>query len=115
MMTPSEFRNEAFTDFSTAPGRMAMEEALRAVGSQLGREFPLLIGGQAVRTGETFQSFNPSEANQVVAVVHQAGAREVDAAVEAAVRAYESWRWVPATDRNWSLAIGPHQCNWCAT
>ena len=99
MMTLPEFRNEAFTDFSAAPGRLAMEEALRAVGTQLGREFPLLIGGTPVRTGETFRSYNPSEAGQVVAVVHQAGRRDVDAAVEAALHAYESWRWVPAEER----------------
>jgi 1-pyrroline-5-carboxylate dehydrogenase len=99
MMTLPEFRNEALTDFSTAPGRKAMEAALLAVGAQLGREFPLLIGGMPVRTGETFRSFNPSAADQVVAVVHQAGPREVDAAVEAARRAYESWRWVPAEER----------------
>ena len=60
MMTLPEFRNEALTDFSTAPGRKAMEAALLAVGAQLGREFPLVIGGMPVRTGETFRSFNPS-------------------------------------------------------
>ncbi len=99
MMTLPEFRNEPLTDFSTAPGKTAMEEALRAVGAHLGREFPLLIGGRAVQTRETFRSFNPSKADQVVGVVHQAGSREVDAAVEAALRAYDSWRWVPAEER----------------
>ncbi len=99
MMTLPEFRNEPLTDFSSDAGRTAMGDALRAVGAQLGREFPLLIGGRAVRTTESFRSFNPSQADRVVAVVHQAGTREVDAAVEAAVRAYESWRWVPAEER----------------
>src|SRR5437667_3794920 len=99
MMTVSEFHNEPLTDFSTALGLKAMEDALRGVGAQLGREFPLLIGGRTVRTEETFRSFDPSEAGRVVAVVHQAGRREVDAAVEAALRAYDSWRWVPAAER----------------
>jgi 1-pyrroline-5-carboxylate dehydrogenase len=99
MMTLSEFRNEPFTDFSTPAGKTAMDEALRTVGAQLGREFPLLIGGQPVRTKETFRSLNPSQDDQVVGVVHQAGTREVDAAVEAALRAYDSWRWVPAEER----------------
>jgi 1-pyrroline-5-carboxylate dehydrogenase len=99
MMTPPEFHNEPLTDFSSEAGRAAMGEALRAVGAQLGREFPLLIGGRAVRTAETFRSFNPSQADRVVAVVHQAGEGDVDAAVAAAGRAYESWRWVPAEER----------------
>src|SRR5712691_9336483 len=98
-MTPAEFRNEPLTDFTKGPGRQSMEEALRQVGAQLGREFPLLIGGRAVKTGETFRSLNPSQADKVVAVVHQAGAREVDAAVEAALAAFGSWRWVPAEER----------------
>jgi 1-pyrroline-5-carboxylate dehydrogenase len=99
MMTLPEFRNEPLVDFASSAGRQAMEEALRTVGAQLGREFPLLIGGQAVRTQETFRSLNPSQADRVVAVVHQAGAREVDAAVEAALEAFERWRWVPAEER----------------
>ena len=99
MMTLPEFRNEPLTDFSAAPRRTAMEEALRAVRAQLGREFPLLIGGRTVQTGETFRSFDPSQSDRVVAVVHQAGARDVDAAVDAALHAYDSWRWVPAEER----------------
>ena len=99
MMMPSEFRNEPLTDFAAAPSRQAMEAALRSVGAQLGREFPLLIGGRAIRAEETFRSLNPSQADQVVGVVHQAGTREMEAAVEAALQAYESWRWVPAEER----------------
>jgi 1-pyrroline-5-carboxylate dehydrogenase len=99
MMTLPEFRNEPLTDFSTAAGRATMEEALRSVRAQLGREFPLLIGGRAVATQETFRSLDPSQADRAVAVIHQAGPREVEAAVDAALRAYESWRWVPAEER----------------
>ena len=50
-MTPPEFRNEPLADFTKGPDRQAMEEALRTVGAGLGREFPLLIGGRAVRAG----------------------------------------------------------------
>jgi len=99
MMNPSEFHNEPLTDFAAPPARQAMEAALGAVQVQLGREFPLLIGGRATRTGETFRSLNPSQSGQVVGVVHQAGLPEVDAAVGSALRAYESWRWVPAEER----------------
>src|SRR5205807_3225394 len=82
VMTPPEFRNEPLVDFAKGPGRQAMEEALRTVGAALGREFPLLIGGRPVRTGETFRTVNPSQTDTVVAVVHQAGAGEVEAAVD---------------------------------
>ncbi|HLW61025.1 MAG TPA: L-glutamate gamma-semialdehyde dehydrogenase [bacterium] len=99
MMTLPEFHNEPLADFTDAPARQAMEGALRAVGDQLGREFPLLIGGRALKTADTFRSLNPSQADRVVAVVHQAGPGEVNAAVDAASAAFESWRWVPAEER----------------
>jgi len=99
MMTPSEFRNEPLTDFASDAGRREMQAALRTVGAELGREFPLLIDGQAIRTDKTFRSVNPSQTDQVVAVLPQAGPEQVDAAVQAALRAYESWRWVPAEER----------------
>jgi 1-pyrroline-5-carboxylate dehydrogenase len=99
MMTPAEFRNEPLSDFSQETVRREMQEALRQVGAELGREFPLLIGGEAVRTGQTFRSLNPSRADQVVAVLYQAGPAEIEAAVGEALRAYASWRWVPAEER----------------
>ncbi len=99
MMTLPEFRNESFSDFTAEPVRRKMEEALHSVAAQLGREFPGLIGGRAVRTKETFRSLNPSQSDQVVAVVHQAGPDEVEAAVRAALEAFEKWRWVPAEER----------------
>lgn len=99
MMTPSEFRNEPLSDFTSEAARRAMQDALRSVEGELGREFPLLIGGKAVRTEKTFRSLNPSRSDQTVAVLHQAGPPEVDAAVGAALGAYESWRWVPAEER----------------
>jgi len=77
-----------------------MQEAIRAVGGELGREFPLWIDGKASRAAKTFRSLNPSQSDQVVAVVHQAGPDEVEAAVQAALRAYESWRWVPAEEKS---------------
>jgi 1-pyrroline-5-carboxylate dehydrogenase len=98
-MTPGEFRNEPVLDFSADPIRLQMDEALRAVDADLGREFPLLIGGKTVRTDKTFKSLNPSSSDQVVAVLFQAGPEQVEAAVEAAAAAYESWRWVPAEER----------------
>ncbi len=108
MMFPAEFRNEPFRDFSADGARREMSEALRAVSGELGREFPLWIDGQPVRTGQTFRSMNPSQSDQVVAVLHQAGRDELEAAVRAAGRAYESWRWVPAEEKSALLLRAAH-------
>ena len=108
MMTPAEFRNEPLTDFAIEANRREMEAALRAAASDIGREFPLLIGGREVRTGHTFRSLNPSQADQAVAVVHQAGPDDVEAAVQAALTAFEAWRWVPAEEKAALLMRAAH-------
>ena len=94
-----EFRNEPFTDFSIEANRTAMQSALAQVRREMGKEFPLVIGGQRLTTYDKFYSRNPSNVDEIVAVLHKASPREVERAVEAADRAFPSWSRVPAEDR----------------
>ncbi len=98
-MALPEFRNEPFTDFGTEPGRTAMLEALRIVGAELGKEFPLVIGGKRITTKDTFTSMNPSQRTEVVAVCQKATPEHVQMAVTAADEAYRTWSRVPAEER----------------
>jgi len=98
-MALPEFRNEPFTDFSADAGRTAMQEALRTVAAQIGKEFPLIIGGQRVTTKDKFNSYNPSQKDEVVAVCQKAAAEQVRAAVAAAEQAFASWSRGPAEER----------------
>src|SRR3989449_11274379 len=59
-MALPEFHNEPLTDFSTDAGRTAMQQALRTIAAQLGKEFPLVIGGQRISTKDKFNSSNLS-------------------------------------------------------
>ena len=63
-----EFRNEPYTDFSKPENRKAMEQALEKVKGELGREYPILIGGEEIRLDEKMQSVNPSHPEQIVGV-----------------------------------------------
>ena len=60
-------------------------------------EFSNYIGGRWVPgcTGATFQTINPAN-EAVLADIHAAGVADVDAAVDAATRASDSWRLTPA-------------------
>src|SRR3989475_7806595 len=98
-MALPEFHNEPLTDFSADAGRTAMQEALRAVAAQLGKEFPLVIGGQRVTTKDKFTSYNPSLVDEVVAGCQKAAAEHVQTAVAAAERAWASCSGVPAEER----------------
>ena len=96
---PTEFRNEPIKDFSNAEDRRKMQQALEYVKSQFDREYPLFIDGQDVKSARTFKSYNPANKEQVVGTFHKAGVKEVDLAIEAAQRAFQSWRHVDPKER----------------
>jgi 1-pyrroline-5-carboxylate dehydrogenase len=58
-------------------------------------EIPLVIGGEEVRTGQTFEAICPHDHGHVLATVHQAGAPEVERAIAAAGRAWREWSEMP--------------------
>lgn len=95
----AEFRNEAYVDFSQAENKKAQEEAIKYVESQFGRKYALIIDGQEVKSDRLLKSYNPSDKEQIVGTFYKAGKHEVDLAMEAALRAWEKWRYVPARER----------------
>jgi len=95
----SEFSNEPFVDFSKPENRQAMEDALKKVASEFGREYPMYIGGHKVTTATKRTSTNPSHPEQVIGVFQTATPEMAAEAVEAASKAFESWKRVPAEQR----------------
>jgi 1-pyrroline-5-carboxylate dehydrogenase len=88
------FRNEPFVDFSKDANRDAMKEALVRVGDLLGREYPLIVGGERVHTSGKIESHNPARPAQVVGVHQKADAGHAEGAIQAALTAFESWKYV---------------------
>ena len=62
-------------------------------------EFPCVIGGEEVRTGTLRQAVMPHDKEHVLADVHQAGAAEVEQAIQAAADAWRDWSVMPWEDR----------------
>ncbi len=57
-------------------------------------EVPLVIGGKDVSTGKTRPAVMPHDREHVLADVHQGGADEVRAAIDAGAKAWKDWsRW----------------------
>ncbi len=50
-------------------------------------------------TGETFENRNPADTRDVVGIFQKSAKADVDAAVDAAKRAFAKWRLVPAPRR----------------
>ena len=93
------FANQPMTDFTRQENIRAQEEALRQVESEMGRTYPLIINGERRMTEETFTSNNPARPEQAVAVFAKAGVAEVNEAVEAAWKRFQTWQYTPAKER----------------
>jgi len=76
-----------------------MEEALRQVRSEFGREYQLRIGSEYISTGDKLESVNPSNPSEIVGVHHRADAVLAARAVEAAWQYFPEWSRVPAEER----------------
>src|SRR3954464_9929260 len=90
-MKHEEFSNEPFTDFSKEENARAMREALARVRAELGREYPLVIGGERVETGDILESINPARKAEVVGRFHKATKELATQAVEKANEVFQTW------------------------
>src|SRR4029079_11134770 len=81
-----------------SPERAALRQRLAELsGHRL--DVPLVLGGEEVETGDTFEAVMPHKRNHVLADVHKGGTAEVDRAIAAAVNAWEDWSRTPWEDR----------------
>ena len=96
---PAEFRNEPLTDFSKEDNAQAMREAIEKVKGQLGKEYPLIIGGERITTASKLESFNPANKTQLVGRFSKATKELAARSVETAFEAFQSWRNTSAQER----------------
>lgn len=86
------FANHPTLDFAQGSNREKFAHALDdAVRNRLGRDYPLLIGVEEIRTGNWITSVNPSLPHQVIGRAAAAGIEEANRAVDAAEAALERW------------------------
>ena len=93
------FKNEPFIDFTREENARKMRSAIEKVRGQLGREYDLIIGGKRIRTNDKIRSLNPAKPSQVVGIHQKAGKEHVEPAVNAALKAFESWSHTSVEER----------------
>jgi 1-pyrroline-5-carboxylate dehydrogenase len=93
------FKNETVKNFANPADAQAMHEALAAVRARFGEHYPLVIDGRKIQTEKTIASVNPADPSQVVGYTSSASKAQAGEAVEAAARAFESWKRVSAQER----------------
>src|SRR5579885_3484623 len=93
------FKNQPLTDFSVEANREAQRKALEQVKSELGRTYPLIIGGKHITNESTFASVNPSNPDEVIGHFSRATVQQANEAVQVAAQEFERWKKVPAQER----------------
>jgi 1-pyrroline-5-carboxylate dehydrogenase len=85
------FSNEPLTDFSKEENARKMRAAIEKVRGHLGHEYDLIIGGKRIKTQDKIESLNPARPSTIVGIHQKAGREHVEQAMQAALRAFESW------------------------
>jgi 1-pyrroline-5-carboxylate dehydrogenase len=93
------FRNEPAVDFTKEENARRMRTAIEKVRAQLGREYDLVIGGKRSRTAEKIKSLNPARPSEVVGIHQKASRDHVEPAIQAALKAFESWSRTSVEER----------------
>ncbi|MDI6779631.1 MAG: L-glutamate gamma-semialdehyde dehydrogenase [Bacteroidota bacterium] len=98
-MAIKPFKNEKYTDFSKPDARRKQILAIETLESNLGKEYPIIIGGEKIYSQNKFNSINPSNPSQVLGVFQKGTANDANKAMEVALAKFEDWKFVPAKKR----------------
>ncbi|MBI3324703.1 MAG: proline dehydrogenase family protein, partial [Candidatus Omnitrophica bacterium] len=91
--------SEPLANFTNRGAREQMAHALEAIQRDLGRDHPLLIGGEEIVTGQWLASLNPAHPAQCIGRVARAGLQETEQAVRIAEQAQPRWGRTPVVER----------------
>lgn len=92
-------QNEAVQNYGPgSPEKAKLKAALEELaGKEL--DIPVIIGGQEIRTGKTGDCVMPHNHSHRLAKYHQAGEKEVQEAIAAALKARKEWARMPWEER----------------
>lgn len=88
------YRHELFTDFSKEENIKAFKAGLNLVEGYLGKDYPLVIGGERITTDKKVVSFNPANKDEIIGRVSKADKGLAQKAMDSALSAFETWKKV---------------------
>lgn len=88
-----------YLDFNNPSIAQEQKNAIEKVKTQLGKEYPNIINGKEVFTDKKTISYNPANKSEVVGVFQKSGKEDAENAINAAEKAFATWKFVPAAER----------------
>ncbi|NWF90270.1 MAG: L-glutamate gamma-semialdehyde dehydrogenase [Ignavibacteriaceae bacterium] len=98
-MKVKPFKNEPILDFSVKSNSEKQKKALLEVRKKLGASYNLFINGKEYQTENKFNSYNPSNKDEIVASFSKGTVELVNLAVDSALNKFQEWQYVPAEKR----------------
>lgn len=95
----TEFRNEGYGDYTQNDVFEKQKAAINEVNKLLGKEYPNIIDGKEVYTDKKTKSINPGNTDEVIGIFQKSGKEDAEKAIQAAAKAFETWKKVPAAER----------------
>ncbi|KAK7425682.1 hypothetical protein QQZ08_007780 [Neonectria magnoliae] len=100
LLHPPRFENEKMLDYAKGSSERAeLTKALQRLKSSFPVNVPISISGSTVKTKKTRQQENPSSHREIIAEYAIATPDQVDAAIDAALKAKPAWEATPFEDR----------------
>lgn len=93
------FVNEVYLDFTKPAIAKKQRAALDAVRKKFGKEYPNIINGKRVTTKDKTISRNPADPDEIVGTFQKSGVDDAEKAMQAALKAFESWKTLTLKDR----------------
>lgn len=93
------FQTTTYTDFSDPRNQAAFRAALDLVTRNLGRTWPVVIGGVEETLEATFDSVNPGDLDQTIGSFGDGTTDHADRALSVAWAAFPAWAATPVQDR----------------
>ncbi|MCK9425740.1 MAG: L-glutamate gamma-semialdehyde dehydrogenase [Ignavibacteriaceae bacterium] len=93
------FQNEPLLDFTNSKNLSKQKEALKAVRQKLGKTYQIIINGKQIKTNQTFNSYNPSNKDEIIATFYKGTKELADFAIESANKTFQTWKYTSPSER----------------
>jgi 1-pyrroline-5-carboxylate dehydrogenase len=93
------FQNEPNTDFTKVEEVKKLKEAIAAFRNELGKDYPVIINGEKIRTNDKLTSINPGKKDEVIGYVSKVNRKMAEQALEVATETFETWKRVSPEER----------------
>ncbi|KAJ5388695.1 hypothetical protein N7509_011236 [Penicillium cosmopolitanum] len=100
MLNPPKFENEKMFDYAKgSPERALLTKTIQHLKSEFPVTIPLKINGSEIETKESRTQLNPSKHSEIIAHYASATPEQVNASIDAAMKAKPAWEATPFEDR----------------